>query len=350
MMTQIQGRRLWLHLGLSKTGSSFIQTVLHAHRDVLLGQGYLYPQTGIFGGAHKLLAVPFLSDERKTFADVTPHLKNDPDQLFLRLEQEFRQSGAEKVVLSSEYFAEAEDLSRLKEALGRLALPVTIVVYLRRQDRWIEAGYNQAVKAGLEARKLVLGSQYSERHDFEAFLDRWARVFGLEAIVVRTFEQAVERHGILKSFLEVLGAQLPDEEEVSGDRNERLDARLLEFRRIENAIGLSHSTLAQIANARVSALGGGRESGLLAPEERRRFLECYAESNARVARRYLKRPDGVLFEPPSDGMIPNVSDADAQLGLSVVVSSGFDALFSEIKELKAELELLRSEVRSLRER
>jgi hypothetical protein len=350
MMTPMQGRRLWLHLGLPKTGSSFIQTVLHIHRDALLSQGYLYPQTGIFHGAHKLLAVPFLSDERKALADVTPNLDSNPDELFFLLAEEVRQSGATNVVLSSEYFAEAEDLSGLKQSLGRVGLPVTIIVYLRRQDKWIESGYNQAVKAGLEARKLVLGSQYSERHDFESLLDRWAAVFGPEAIVVRTFEQAVKGHGVLKSFLQVVGAELPNEEDVSGDRNERLDARLLEFRRIENAIGLNHSPLAQIANSRISALGGGREAGLVAPEERRRFLECYEESNARVARRYLKKPDGVLFEPPSDGMIPDVSDADAQLGMSVVVSSGFDALFSEIKELKAEVERLRSEVRALRER
>jgi hypothetical protein len=42
-----------------------------------------------------------------------------------------------------------------------------------------------------------------------------------------------------------------------------------------------------------------QEHLLLSPSQRLEILQCYADTNAHIARKYLGREDGVLFEEPS---------------------------------------------------
>jgi hypothetical protein len=93
-------------------------------------------------------------------------------------------------------------------------------------------------------------------------------------------------------------------------------------------------------------LDPGDDLSLMNDELRRRFLGYYAESNARVARRYLGRTDGVLFAAPSDR--PSRAPLDPANTLPVMVSLTFNHFIAETARLKQELQDLRLEVEDLR--
>ena len=51
-------KRIFLHIGLHKTGSTTIQAFLKKNQSILLEHGYFFPQTGLrneyYGGHHNL--------------------------------------------------------------------------------------------------------------------------------------------------------------------------------------------------------------------------------------------------------------------------------------------------------
>jgi len=318
-------RRLFLHIGLPKTGTSFIQAVLNEQRAALQKQGILYPATGLDGFGHKLLALPFLSDDRKRLEDARAALDRNLVTLWSELQDEILRSAASKIILSSEYFSEAVTVRFLRSICDRNDIDASVIVYLRRQDQVLESGYNQAVKVGIQTAKVVLGENYIEALDYDALLGRWADVFGDKALLVRTFEDAVAGPGILEDFMSLVGAEL-DIPNASVERNEGLHPGLIDFRRVENVVGLIDSRLTKLANPLLRKLDPRPGLSLMSAENRERFLSYYAESNARVARRYLGKQDGVLFAGPEGEAAEDLLEADACL--SVILSCAYNDMLA----------------------
>ncbi|MEO9778509.1 MAG: hypothetical protein ABJH07_23235 [Sedimentitalea sp.] len=85
--------RAVLHLGTYKTGTSSLQNMLHANRDLLRENGVLYPTSGLkiepkLGIRHSPLIFGFMSGKQKIFPDA--------------LAKEITESGCETVIFSAE--------------------------------------------------------------------------------------------------------------------------------------------------------------------------------------------------------------------------------------------------------
>ncbi len=340
--------RLWLHIGLPKTGTSFIQTVLVHNGASLLEQGFLYPGSGRIEGGHALLAFPLLSAARSDRPDVRAHVHLTGAHLWQDLADEVKEHQPASILLSSEYFSEVEDLRGLKELLDSIADEIGIVVFLRRQDDLIEAGWNQEVKAGLTAAPLTFGG-YAPYYDWKCFLDRWSAVFGREHIHVRVFGDG----DVFQDFSGVVGLSTAGIRRERAFRNDRLPAALLEYRRIENALSLIESDLAQRVSRRLSI------SALAVPEKdqraaRSRFLAEYAESNSAVAREYLGRGDGILFNDDA----PKAHDSEkrgspARLNeemLHALIATSWMESRNSLQALREEVNRLREEMEAIKER
>ncbi|HHB12916.1 MAG TPA: hypothetical protein ENK62_06930 [Chromatiales bacterium] len=330
-------RTVWLHIGLHKTASTFIQETLQSNAQALARQGFLYPRAGRLGAGHALLAYPHLPVQRAAEADVAPHLAA-AEGAWAALEEELRsQPAPQDIILSSEYFSLVEDVGALQAACAALGESTRVVVYLRRQDRLLEAGYNQAVKAGLETRPLLLGPVLPERLDWYRLLERWAGPFGRRNVIVRVFEEAVAGPGILSDFCAAVGLD-PEPLVPSERRNTRLANELLGYRRVENRLGLVDSRLTQLATRRMRS-AGWPDSAVLPAAERRRVVAAFQESNERVAREYLGRTDGRLFDTAGLAGPEEAASESAGVGVALAVAWA---------ELDAELARLRDEVAELR--
>jgi len=129
--------RLFLHIGLHKTGSSAIQHGLYGQCDRLESQNYSYPRPAEFEAHHKLAFIALrapgesFASQRQRFSDAATALRE--------------QATRENVIVSSEMLAEQVDW-HLLPVFREVFEEVKVIIYLRRQDLLFESAYNQRVK------------------------------------------------------------------------------------------------------------------------------------------------------------------------------------------------------------
>lgn len=124
-----QRKKLILHIGLQKTGTSSIQVMLHSSAAALREAGYFYPALPV--NPEQIWNSPFRHNIiAATYADFSTAF----DKLDLEQEDLFWQSLMDNPltpILSAEDFSRQQDFGRLAKHLE--PFDVTIVVYLRRQ-------------------------------------------------------------------------------------------------------------------------------------------------------------------------------------------------------------------------
>ncbi len=133
-------QRLYLHLGLPKSGSTFLQSVIGGNRAALKEHGYAYPyvqQEGMFHAAVEMAGNP----EHWGLS------REDVDGTFDAMLQRGRDLGR-TVVISHEIFGAASP-AQVEEIVGRLAdFEVHLVVTVRNIGRMFTAQWQEAVKNG----------------------------------------------------------------------------------------------------------------------------------------------------------------------------------------------------------
>lgn len=130
-------RKLHLHIGLPKTGSTFIQTTLLYNQTFLKSVGVLYPNQRMDKkGSHYLWENVFAAD---------------PQQSVAELNQLCDENGVDQVLLSAENFVTFlafDERAPAAAEVWKAAFDVSLVLYLRRQDEFLESFYAQSMRAG----------------------------------------------------------------------------------------------------------------------------------------------------------------------------------------------------------
>src|SRR2546423_7763876 len=141
--------RIVLHIGAPKTASTYLQRRLRADPSHLRKHGIYVPVLPLvaeMAGNAKLLATALSRRPSLTFQRAFPKIDLrtlDPSGLVAELLQDWR-ADSESVVLSAENFR-PNHAPRLRELLPKTA-PSVVVLFVRRQDRWIDSYFNQMVK------------------------------------------------------------------------------------------------------------------------------------------------------------------------------------------------------------
>ena len=145
-------KRIILHIGQIKTGSSALQEFLYNNREKLAKQGVCYYEelhiyNGFPGKPNASLwspDMPYLK-ERGLDKDVEEHVKEELENLRQTIQKN------DTVILSNEaYFVRREVFyERIKNDLGEMTdnPEIKITVYLRRQDEWALSAWKQYVKS-----------------------------------------------------------------------------------------------------------------------------------------------------------------------------------------------------------
>ena len=304
-------RRLILHLGLPKTGTSTVQEFFRRNRDKLSAAGIIFPRVDVAAadisdwktpaghparlGGHQPLAVELRSVQRG--ADGRGgHLP-----LWSAVFQQIQQSDAHTVVISSEALGgkvESLDFGGLKERFAEF--DVTGIVYLRSQESWVISYYGQKVRG--EARTSTPISDFrlyrkSERLRYSEKLDMIVKMVPLDRIVVGNFDDAV-RVGLLDDFLQLadLPRDLASGDETSKRRNAALPHWATLFLVRCNAARLPDAAFYAVRDALGVMVSNGRDPELrpgldvASPTERRTLRELTILDAERLAEKY-----GVTF-------------------------------------------------------
>jgi hypothetical protein len=181
--------RIVLHVGAPKTASTYLQRRLRADPGYLRKHGIYVPVLPVvadMAGNAKLLATALSRRSSLTFQRAFPEIDVsalDPTRLVAELLQDWRRD-SESVVLSGENFRPHHAL-RLCELLPTTT-PCVVVLFVRRQDRWIDSYFNQMVKTNelnedistFVARLCDTAGERFCRPDWFAHYEAWRNAFG----------------------------------------------------------------------------------------------------------------------------------------------------------------------------
>ena len=212
-------RKLFLHIGNHKTGTTSIQESLHQNRQYLTEQGY---------GAFNSLPNGKLVDPANANHWLTHNETNDPGAISTYIEdkENFVQavsSSGRNPIVSAEKFSwicSLEELQELKDALAYYFDDISIIAYIRRQDQQAISYHQQNARSqALPARLEFFGPdpvalpEYQKHHtrylDYNTRIGYWADAFGDENIKIRVFDRKHLIEGdAVKDFFHVVGAKI----------------------------------------------------------------------------------------------------------------------------------------------
>ena len=309
---------VYLHIGNPKTGTSAIQYFFYKHRKAFLKQSLLYPTCGERNGkemfAHINLAEALIK-ERDT-EDVEDKHRAKIDE-WETIYQEINALSPGFVLISAENLAKLtfEEIAWVKNYLSDFT--VKIIIYLRRQDKFLLSSYSQQVKL-----IRYLGSvkeyytEFKGRCDYYRLLESWRRVFGRENIIVRIFEPSQFKNGVIGDFFECLDLQ-PEESQFkfSEKKNVNPNEKVIQVINFLNKLTVKWLSISPeicqkllirhfSKNGRIADIISKIpdwliSNNLLSDHERKAIVQEFEASNRKVAQEYLERLDGQLFNVPS---------------------------------------------------
>ncbi|MEN8836976.1 MAG: hypothetical protein ABF243_04265 [Celeribacter marinus] len=275
-------RKLILHIGTSKTGSTSLQHTAYAHRAALA-------LSGIHWG----------DPARQPRADAPRHaslsyaLQRGPQKWAREQDAilaDFDTSGHPTLMLSDEVLSECGPSALARIAAFAAPFDTTIICYLRRQDRYVESLWNQycgeARREIRPIRKFATARDIQSRLDYTALLDAWSEIGTVKAISFDAVKTA-----LAPSFFTALGVDIAvgDEARVNVSPSMNCAALLallnrqgVKYNKVKLVKAFKHDTLK-------TALGSTLRASLLA---------TFKDSNARLESRYGVRFDTDMPQEP----------------------------------------------------
>ncbi len=268
--------KLIIHIGTPKTATTAIQYFLHNNKEQLQALGYEFPDIhsdfkddrgfaainndeSAFANGNMIMDAQVLTAYRQgqeAFEDILDYVfpdiaeyyravisnnKTDFDSIVSYLRKKLEDH---TVIISSEnlWTFRYDFLQRFVQEFGNR---VEVVVYLRRQDSYVESMWNEVVKLGVvsdivEDYLFFMLSEENDNHGlrYKKRLQKIEKIVGRENIHVRTFEDRVTRKkgGICYDFLRTIGID-PDLHEWVKSKaavNERISGPAVNLKRIFN--------------------------------------------------------------------------------------------------------------------
>jgi hypothetical protein len=278
--------RVVIHAGIHRTGTTSLQRCLAQNREALVARGFCYPGTEVH---HQSLAWA-LKRGQAGAADVEALLGEVPE-------------GA-TAILSGEDFSIHEDLGWLAPVAVRHE--VRAVLYLRRQDHWLNSWYNQhvkwpfsAVKSRMDPAAFLATIEDFHWLDFERLTGRWRAALGAGRVAAGVVEKG-QVEDVTADFLDRLGIARDGLAFERSRANDSLPAPMLEIARHLDIYELKHGQRAKLLKALRTGLAeraAGAAPTVFTPEERAGVLARFAASNRAVAREFFGR-EALFLEPP----------------------------------------------------
>jgi glycosyltransferase involved in cell wall biosynthesis len=228
-----------LHIGAPKTGSTFLQRWLEFNHPLLAASGcFALPLMS----SHRLAVACIRNAERLERRDAR-RLSSEPlAPVNRQLREAVADPAVDRVVISSEYFTDA-DPSATAACLAEHGLALQkIVCFVRRQDRMVASSFNQSVKVQGNAATPSL-TQYRASHDWLRLYDAWHAACPNADIAMRNYDLHARNRTLLETFRTEINIEPDEAVEVIPPierSNPGLNADLLEICRLANERGHTH--------------------------------------------------------------------------------------------------------------
>ncbi|MEA2666611.1 MAG: hypothetical protein QOI11_3555 [Candidatus Eremiobacteraeota bacterium] len=207
------GERIcFIHAGTHKTATTALQNYLGENDALLAAEGTYYPRCGrMRPNGHHNIAFELSEDERYRPALGT----------LAELLAEVAAAALPRACISSEGLTFLNDrpdkLAALRDGFAAIGYRAVVLVYLRAQSAYLESLYPTLLRLGYAVsfeefveRALADGvvryrGTRSYRFDYADLLERYARVFGADGVIVRRYAKRADPAWIVRDFCAALG-------------------------------------------------------------------------------------------------------------------------------------------------
>lgn len=289
-------KTLFLHIGTHKTGSTSIQSVLTKEKEKLKEEGIYY--LGGFRELSKPMKVRTEYDE--------DHVRKFQKKVKESINQS-KFSNPHTYIASNEnwsgstlnaYDNAALNAKILRDIFKNFDFNIRIIVYLRRQDSFIESVYAQKVKRGDTDLTFqdFLELVHKKQFHWISLLDSYAKFFGKENIIVQRFDKEVlqTKNSLVQSFGTIINSEHLKVFENTVVENTGYSKDVMEFARMAN----KHLTKKERRTLRFLLIEANIKNdnySFFNLKDRRELLSHYEKSNRIVANEYLSDTNDELF-------------------------------------------------------
>lgn len=287
-------KRLYLHIGLSKTGTTSIQSFLQEHKEAIASQGVWFC-SGRASGNHKPLSAAAFNHGSNDAA--VRHLCTDRSEpgirafrsdVFEQFRREARSNPAETAIVSSEGLSrlyEPEEVARAVNLMAGVTEELKVVVFLRRQDLLATSRHHTLLVNGSKLQRVFPrpGTRQARYFDFNRTLGNWIECAGAENIIAIRYPERPSTEGFdaVDAFSQAVGLDQTGLQRRT-QRNVSLDAV---NRLILLAYNVSGTGTAAGRSALIEKIGRLGDRGCkqsVSALQARLFMEDYNEGNQRL--------------------------------------------------------------------
>jgi hypothetical protein len=244
-------KRLVIHVGMEKTGSTTIQEVLRNNAKALRARGINYPADMHH---HNFTLLPLLHKDPFDMVMWKRRIKPEESKevlssLQLRWDRHFESHRDGIFIISSELLFQQTDLI---EALHQMVHPyfdtIDLVCYIRHPNDYLSSVVQQQVKNGVRSRGIeeIFLDILDTRLQYSEVIQNWLRYFPKEHLIVRNFTRShFKNHSLIDDFFETIGRG-----DITDDQ--------LQVDRLNESIGMNSVILLAELNKRYPVIRQGR--------------------------------------------------------------------------------------------
>jgi hypothetical protein len=304
---RFMGKAVYLHIGMPKTGTSSLQLFCEKNREILKEKGYCYPNIPLrYLDASRTRNAHFLVGNifRKSGEPDTEATNRQREQGYRYIKEQFEQY--DYIVLSDEGIwkclktSPRNIIGEVNDFCRAYSYQLKVIVYLRRQDDFLESYWKQKVRRRGATRTWKSFLKNTPSYvilDYYEHLKKISDVVGIENVIVRCYEKERFSGGsIYSDFLDVIGLEL-DEKFVPLEKpvNLSLSNNYAEIKRIMNKLlsdnwevrHKENEWLEQVAAACSRQQTDSAKTSMFSQAERKKFMKKYEKSNQKVAQEFL---------------------------------------------------------------
>jgi len=336
---------LYLHIGMPKTGTSAIQDFLARNREILKKSGYCFPETitfpdiGVYRNGHFLIR-EYYKDKRNGVEADNQLVRNQLENI-VKLFEKYT-----NIILTDEVIWNNTDKvknfwSYLFETLRHNNIQLKVIVFLRRQDLFIQSFWAQIVKQYYTVpfeKYIQIGKYKSFTLDYYSNLETISSFIGKENIKLKVYEKNISS---VDEFCDALGLNVTNEFKFAqSPHNTSLSGLCLETKRILNSMpeySEKNSFILPLLKKIQNEIGQEdkfADSLYFNYEEQIEFLKEFDEGNSMIAKEYLGRENGILFSEPITFPVENTKESYSPEDLLKICGKAMIMQQNQIESLK----------------